>query len=71
MNPTIFIPKSIENLGINNSSVNIRFVVKTSDIRNISQNIRSDDEVATLAALSPSVVRILKFHNLICSEKFQ
>jgi len=35
----------------NNSSVNIRFVAKTSDIRNFSQNIRSDvktSEVATL-----------------------
>jgi len=37
----------------NNSSVNIRFVAKTSDIGNISQNIRSDvktSEVATLFA---------------------
>jgi len=35
----------------NNSSVNIRFVAKTSDIRNFSENIRSDvktSEVATL-----------------------
>jgi len=35
----------------NNSSVNIRFVDKTSDIRNFSQNIKSDvktPEVATL-----------------------
>jgi len=34
-----------------NSLVNIRFVAKTSDIRNFSQNIRSDvktSEVATL-----------------------
>jgi len=27
----------------NNSPVNIRFVAKTSDIRNFSQNIRSSD----------------------------
>jgi len=35
----------------NNSPVNIRFVAKTSDIRNFSENIRSDvktSEVATL-----------------------
>jgi len=45
--------KSIENVGKNNSPVNIRFVAnaKTSDIRNLSENIRSDvktSEVATL-----------------------
>jgi len=37
----------------NNSSVNIRFVDKTSDIRNFSQNIKSDvktSDVATLLA---------------------
>jgi len=34
--------KSIENLGKNNSPVNIRLVAKTSDIRNLSENIRSD-----------------------------
>jgi len=42
----------MENMWENNSSVNIRFVAKTSDIRNFSQNIRSDvntSEVATLA----------------------
>ena len=36
----------------NNSPVNIRFVSKTSDIRNLSENIGSDvktSEVATLA----------------------
>ena len=35
-----FHPKSIENLGKNSSSVNTRFIAKTSDIRNLSQNIR-------------------------------
>jgi len=51
MNLTYFHRKSIENLGKNKSSFNIRFVTKTSDIRNFSQNIRSDvktSEVATL-----------------------
>jgi len=42
MNTTHFPPKSTENLEKNNSSVNIRFVTKTSDIRNFTQNIRSD-----------------------------
>jgi len=42
MNLTHFHPKSIENLEKSNSSVNIRFVAKTSYIRNFYQNIRSD-----------------------------
>jgi len=42
MNLTHIHPKNTENLGKNNSSVNIRFVAITSDIRNFSQNIRSD-----------------------------
>jgi len=44
-------PKSITNLRKNNSSVDIRFVAKTSDIGNFSQNTTSDvktSEVATL-----------------------
>jgi len=41
MNLTIFILKGHKS-GKKNSSVNIRFFVKTSDIRNFSQNIRSD-----------------------------
>jgi len=39
----------------NNSPVNIRFVAKTSDIRNFSQNIRSyvkTSQVATLSAIT-------------------
>jgi len=38
----------------NNSPVNVRFVAKTSDIRNFSENIRSDvktSEVATVVKL--------------------
>jgi len=31
--------------------VNIRFLTKTSDIRNISQNIRSDVETSEMATL--------------------
>jgi len=41
----------------NNSPLDIRFVAKTSDIRNFSQNIRSDaktSEVATLHTTSLS-----------------
>jgi len=41
MNLTIFILKGYKIWGKNNSSVNIRFAAKTSDIRNFSQNIRS------------------------------
>ena len=40
MNLTIFIRKGYK-IGKNNSSVNIIFAAKTSDIRNFSQNIRS------------------------------
>jgi len=52
MNLTYFYPKwegNVENK--NNTPVNIRFVAKTSDIRNFSENIRYDvktSEVATL-----------------------
>jgi len=52
MNLTHFCPKLYGKFEKkNNSSVNIRFVDKTSDIRNFSQNIKSDvktPEVATL-----------------------
>jgi len=41
MNLTIFNLKICKIGGKNNSSVNIRFAAKTSDIRNFSQNIRS------------------------------
>ena len=41
MNLTIFILKGCKIWGRNNSSVNIRYAAKTSDIRNFSQNIRS------------------------------
>jgi len=43
----------------NNYPLNIRFVAETSDIRNLSQNIRSDvktSEVATLTAALPMPV---------------
>jgi len=56
MNLTHFYPKSVENLGTNNSSVNIRFVAKTSDIRNISQNIRSGN-----TGPCTNAVRILRY----------
>ena len=41
MNLTIFILKRYKIGGNNNSSVNIRFTAKPSDIRNFSQNIKS------------------------------
>ena len=41
MNLTIFILKGYKIGGKNNSSVDIRYAAKTSDIRNFSQNIRS------------------------------
>ena len=56
MNLTHFYPKSVENLGTNDSSVNIRFVAKTSDIRNISQNIRSGN-----TSPCTNAVRILRY----------
>jgi len=40
MNLTIFILKRYKIGGKNNSSLNIRFTAKTSDIRIFSQNIR-------------------------------
>jgi len=51
----------------NNNPVNIRFVSKTSDIRNSSENIRSDvktsAEVATLIAATVDL-------NVICEHKW-
>ena len=42
MNLTYFHPQKRGNVeNINNNPVNIRFVAKTSDIRNFSENIRS------------------------------
>jgi len=35
----------------NNSPLNIRFVAKTSDIRNVSQNTRSDVKTSDMATL--------------------
>ena len=51
MNLTHFHPKRIENVKKSNILVNIRFVAKTSDIRNFSQNIRSDVETSEVATL--------------------
>jgi len=39
----------------NNSPLNIRFVAKTSDIRNFSQNIRSDVKTSEVATLDLTV----------------
>jgi len=47
MNLTYFYPQIKGHVvNKNNSPVNIRFVAKTSDIRNISENIRSDVETS-------------------------
>jgi len=54
MNPTSFHPERRGN-GENksHSPVNIRFVVKTSDIRNFSQNITFDVKTSEVATLVP------------------
>jgi len=50
----------------NNSPVNIRFVSKTSDIRNLSENIRSDVETSEVATLIAATVDL----NVICEHKW-
>jgi len=56
MNLTHFHPKRIDNLKKSNTLflVNIRFVAKTSDTRNFSQNIRSEVEAPEVATLARS-----------------
>jgi len=51
MNLTYFQSRKRRNVENNNSPLNIRFVAKTSDIRNFSQNIRSDVEISEVATL--------------------
>jgi len=66
MNLTDFHPKRIENLKRSNILVNIRFFAKTSDIKNFSQNIRSDvktSEVATLNARTVAIGGKPRFHH--------
>ena len=56
MNVTSFQPERVGNVeNKNNSPVNIKFFVKTSDIRNFSQNNRSDVKTAEVATLLVSV----------------
>jgi len=73
MNLTHFHPKWIENLKRSNILVNIRFFAKTSDIRNFSQNIRSNvktSEVATLNARTVAIGgKVLLNHNLLFMTK--
>jgi len=45
-----------------NSPVNIRFVAKTSDIRNFSENIRSDGKTSEVATLPTSHYRTWSEH---------
>jgi len=66
MNLTHFHPKRIENLKRSNILVNIRFFAKTSDIRNFSQNIRSDVKTSEVATLNARIVAIggkVRFHH--------
>jgi len=65
MNLIHFHPIRIENLKKSNILVNIRFVAKTSDIRNFSQNIRSDVETSEVATL----VVLLEL-NVICGQRW-
>jgi len=52
MNLIYFYPKVRGNVvNKNNSPVNIRFVAKTSDIRNFSENIRFDVKTSEMATL--------------------
>jgi len=55
MNPTSFQPerRNVENKS--SSSVNIRFVAKTWNIRNFHQNIRSDAKTSEVATLKVNV----------------
>jgi len=55
MNLTNFHREKIGNVeNKSNSPINIRFVAKTSDIRNFSQNIGSDVKISDVATLPPS-----------------
>jgi len=60
MNLTYFRPKMRENVeNKNNNPVNIRLVAKSSDIRNLSENITSDvmlkyQKWQTLASMIPN-----------------
>ena len=70
-----FHPTRIGNVGNkNNSLVNVRFVAKTSDIRNFSENIRSDvktSEVATVVKLivyTFSMTFMWKYFSLVISH---
>ena len=66
MNLTHFHPKRIENLKKSNILVNIRFVPTTSDIRNFSQNIRSDVETSEVATLPSGMCA--KLHTVAASN---
>ena len=56
MNITYFFPKRRGNVvNENNSPVNIRFVVKTSYIRNFSESIRSDVKTSEVATVDCSL----------------
>jgi len=50
----------------NNSPLNIRFVARTSDIRNFSQNIRSDVKTTEVATLVKTVFQFCFDRNILC-----
>jgi len=59
MNLIYIHPQKRENMeNINNSPLNIRFVAKTSDIRNLSEHITSDVETSEVAALVGTQLRL-------------
>jgi len=55
MNLTYSQPRKRRNVENNNCPLNIRFVAKTSDIRNFSRNIRSDVKTSEVATLTRTI----------------
>ena len=62
---TYFQPRKRRNVE-NYCPLNIRFVAKTSDIRNFSQNIRSHVKTSEMATLVPAALQ----HSIISSPPF-
>jgi len=66
MNLTSFQPKRRVNVEIkNNTPVNNIFVAKTSDIRNVSQNMRSDIKTSEMATLLTATEQTIN-ENVFC-----
>jgi len=58
MNLTYFHPRKRRIVENNNSPLNIRFVAKTSNIRNFSQNIRPDVKTSKVATLDTALLTV-------------